>query len=202
MSFVQSDAHTEPNNESDIIALDIASEAKKVGFFRWENVSKHPGPYTLHRSSSPNYDEDVGDSSQRVDDKGIAFLHKYKIGHVICLNSDELSSFKIGTELANAKPRIEFTRVPVKDFHSPTLVDMENGYQAYLAKKTATLVWCGYGHGRTGTMITALQYKIEKAKGKTVDFKDADYKANYVEQYHGGVSTGQYETLNKLQGKK
>lgn len=107
-----------------------------------------------------------------------------------------MTSYAIGHELANAKPRIEFTHIPVEDYHSPTLDQMEQGYKAYTSFKKDTLVWCGFGHGRTGTMITALQYKNEKGK---VKLSHADYRTNHVEQTHEGKTTGQYETLDKLQ---
>ncbi|QSZ30434.1 hypothetical protein DSL72_004957 [Monilinia vaccinii-corymbosi] len=188
----------EVETESNVIIQDVASDAKKIGFLRWEKVTKHPGPYSLQRSSSPNYDGKQ-DKSQRITAAGIAFLQKQIILHVICLNSDAMSSYEIGHELANASPRIAFTHIPVQDYHSPTLQEMEKGYQAYVGAKKNTLVWCGYGWGRTGTMITALQYKIEKAKGKVVKLSHSDYLSNHVEQYHQGVSTGQYETLDALQ---
>ncbi|KAF7912706.1 uncharacterized protein EAF01_001727 [Botrytis porri] len=194
--------NAEARKKSNATAQDIASEAEKVGFHRWKCVTAYPGPYTLYRSSSPNYVSPPGDPSQSIDAKGIAFLHKQNIGHVICLNNDEPSCLKIEAELTNAHPRIIYTHLPVTDYTPPSLDQMETAYQEYLNAKVPTLVHCGYGHGRTGTMITALQYKIEKAKGKKLDFKDADYARNNVEKTHYGRSTGQYEMLNLLQGKK
>ncbi|TEY84014.1 hypothetical protein BOTCAL_0023g00350 [Botryotinia calthae] len=178
-------AYTESND----ITQDIASEAEKVGFHCWKSITAYP-------VSPP------GDPSQFINAKGIAFLHKHNIGHVICLNNDEPSSFKIEAELANANPRIVYTHLPVTDYTPPSLDQMETAYQKYLEAKVPTLVHCGYGHGRTGTMITALQYKIEKAKGKTPNFKNADYAKNNVEKTRYGRSTGQYEMLNLLQGKE
>ncbi|KAF7895062.1 hypothetical protein EAF00_006876 [Botryotinia globosa] len=194
--------NTKAYRESDVIAQDIGSEAEEAGFHRWKPVTGYPGPYTLYRSSSPNYVSPPGDPSQFINAKGIAFLHKHNIGHVICLNGDEPSCLKIEAELANADPRIIYTHLPVADYTPPSLDQMETAYREYLNAKVPTLVHCGYGHGRTGTMITALQYKIEKAKGKTPDFRIADYAKNNVEKTHYGRSTGQYEMLNLLQGKK
>ncbi|KAI9644766.1 hypothetical protein NHQ30_006793 [Ciborinia camelliae] len=181
-----------PDTEAETKNMGITSDVQE------HTESDRPGPYTLQRSSSPNYDGKV-DKSQHITAAGIAFLQKQKIGHVICLNSDVMSSHAIGHEFANANPKIAFTHIPVEDYHSPTLGEMERGYQAYVAAKKDTLVWCGYGFGRTGMMITALQYKIQKAKGKTVKLTHADYSSNHVEQYHQGLSTGQYETLDALQ---
>ncbi|CCD56325.1 predicted protein [Botrytis cinerea T4] len=79
--------------ESNVITQNIASEAEKVGFHRWKSVTAYPGPYTLHRSSSPNYISLPDDPSQFINAKGIAFLQKHNIRHVVCLNNDEPSSF-------------------------------------------------------------------------------------------------------------
>ncbi|ESZ96451.1 protein-tyrosine phosphatase [Sclerotinia borealis F-4128] len=192
------DSAIQPDTNSDISTLDLASDARKAGFLRYEKVTLHPGLYTLQRSSSPNYDG-THDSSQHITASGINFLHSQGIGHIICLNSDELSSYSISHLLGNAKPRIAFTHIPVADYHSPSLKEMQKGYKAYTDVKKDTLVWCGYGWGRTGTMITALQWYIERAKGKVVRLGHNDYANNHVEQFHQGVSTGQYETLDELQ---
>ncbi|TGO59101.1 hypothetical protein BCON_0048g00270 [Botryotinia convoluta] len=136
---IDAEAHT----ESDVIAQDIASEAEKVGLHRWKSVTTYPGPYTLCRSSSPNYVSPAGDPSQFIDAKGIAFLQKHNIGHVICLNSDEPSCLKIEAELTNANPRIIYTHLPVTDYSPPSLDQMETAYQEYLKAKVPTLVHCG-----------------------------------------------------------
>ncbi|RAL63842.1 hypothetical protein DID88_003485 [Monilinia fructigena] len=189
-------SNAEVNAESEAINLTAAKDIKKSGFSQWETVTRYAGSNKLYRSSSPNYDEKKGDKSQYILKADIDFLHKQNIGNIICLNSDTMTSYAIGHELGNAKPKIEFTHIPVEDYHSPTLDRIAEGYKAYTPFKKDTLVWCGFGYGRIGTMITALQYKNEKGK---VKLPHTDYYNNYVEPTHQGVSTGQFETLDKLQ---
>lgn len=169
-----------------------------AGFQRYQNVTNHNPPYKLLRSSSPNYNGS-DDKSQHFNADSIPFLHQEDIGHIICLNSDVNSSNVIERALKAANPVIEFTHLAVTDFTAPTLAQLRLGYSQYAKFKKPTLVWCGYGHGRTGTMITALQWQIENARGTHPTFTHAQYTANYVEQDHNGKSTGQFEVLDRLQ---
>lgn len=175
----------------------MSIKAIEGGFERWYEVPGYNPPYKLHRSSSPNYDED--DATQHFNAKSIPFLHQEGIGHVICLNSDARSSNTIRSQLSAANPAINFTHLSVIDFTAPTIEQLKLGYSEYTKIKKPTLVWCGYGHGRTGTMITALQWQIENARGTNPKFTHAQYVDNKVEQKHNGKSTGQFEVLDKLQ---
>ncbi|KAI0545482.1 hypothetical protein F4679DRAFT_561093 [Xylaria curta] len=169
--------------------------ADDAGFYRFSWVTAHmPKDDKLARSSAPHYNGE--DSSQMLDDKSIQFLQQEKIEHVISLNS-EANNSAISKKLKDNK--IAYTPLPVKDFTAPTEDQLKTGKEAYRKHRKGTLVWCGYGHGRTGTMITALQIYEEKDKPNPAKLSHADYEANYVEEKHGNQSTGQFEVLDKLQ---
>lgn len=81
----------------------------------------------------------------------------------------------------------------MRDYAAPTLEQLAEGNASYRKHRGGTLVWCGYGHGRTGTMITALQIYAEQDNGENKqDVSRDDYRMNRVE------SAGQYDILDKL----
>ncbi|KAI0379299.1 hypothetical protein F5Y04DRAFT_131959 [Hypomontagnella monticulosa] len=167
-----------------------------AGFYRFEWVKGHiPDSDRLARSSAPYYNGE--DADQRLTDTSIKFLKENKIEHVISLNS-----FADDEDITNklVSNGIVYTPLPVEDFHAPTLDDLSTGNKEYRKHRAGTLTWCGYGHGRTGTMVTGLQIYAEKDKANPQRITEAEYKKNHVEQKHNGVSTGQFEVLNKLQG--
>ncbi|KAI0248926.1 hypothetical protein BJV78DRAFT_737788 [Lactifluus subvellereus] len=121
-------------------------------FRRFEWVITESG--WLARASAPNYDDTATadpDSTQNMDDNAVQFL------------------------VANGN-NISYTHLSVVDFQAPTLDDLDQAQQAYTSHISGrTLVYCGYGHGRTGTVITALQLYMGR------DRTHADYYANHVE---------------------
>lgn len=170
--------------------------ADAAGFHRFEQVSGHiPSTDKLYRSSAPYYVDQ--DSDQRLTDASISFLRSKSITHVISLNS-QADNADIKKKLQDAG--IAYTPRPVEDFHAPTREDLRVGAQEFRKHRTGTLVWCGYGHGRTGTMINGLQIYAEQDKAQPARLSHADYEKNHVEQYHNGKSTGQFEVLDQLQG--
>ena len=143
-------------------------------FRRFEWVITENG--WLARSSAPNYDDNASsdpDATQNMDDAAVQFLVDYGITHVISMNGYELSA----TEQRRLSDRnIAYTHLPVTDFHAPTLNQLDQAQQAYTSHISGrTLVYCGYGHGRTGTVITALQLYMGRPR------THADYYANHVE---------------------
>jgi protein-tyrosine phosphatase len=152
----------------------------------------------LARSSAPHYDNK--DSDQKLTNESLKFLKENKIEHVISLNS-QANNEDIKKTLKNNN--IAYTPLPVEDFHAPTLSDLEKGNTEYRKHRAGTLIWCGYGYGRTGTVVTGLQIYAEKEKAeedrKTVSYDD--YKKNHGEEKNReGKSTGQFEVLDKLKG--
>lgn len=170
--------------------------ADDAGFHRFRWVKDHmPKDDKLARSSAPHYS--TADSDQKLTDDSIRFLKDNKIEHVISLNSQADSNDDLKTKLKNND--IAYTPLPVKDFHAPTSNELSKGNTEYRKHRNGTLVWCGYGHGRTGTMVTALQIYAEKDKSSPEKLSHDDYKKNNVEQKHQGTSTGQFEVLDELQ---
>ncbi|KAI1408904.1 hypothetical protein F5Y13DRAFT_193942 [Hypoxylon sp. FL1857] len=166
-----------------------------AGFYRFEWVKGHiPTNDKLARSSAPYYNGN--DSDQRLTDTSINFLKENKIEHVISLNS-LANNADITQKLTSNN--IAYTPLPVQDFHAPTLNDLSKGNQEYRKHRAGTLVWCGYGYGRTGTMVTGLQIYAEKDKPTPAHISHDEYERNHVEPTHGGVSTGQFEVLDQLQ---
>lgn len=190
---------------------DTMTDADTAGFYRLQTVNPLPGfkpfDYKILRSSSPNYNPKDNpknpDATQHFNSHSIPYLQQERIGHIICLNGDDGSCKTIKQQLDAASPVIQFTRLSVQDFHAPILGQLKEGYRRYVEVKKPTLVWCGYGQGRTGTMITALEWQIEKARGTNPKISHQQYKDNGVEQYaSNGQSTGQVEVLDDLQAGK
>lgn len=167
-------------------------------FERWSQVSGHiPPADRLFRSSSPNYTS--VEDGHSLTDKGIEILKANKIEHVISLNSKAVSNTAIKAKLD--KSGIAYTPLPVPDFSAPTAEQLATGNTNYRKHRKGTLVWCGYGYGRTGTMITGLQIYAEKDNTSPKKLTHTDYKNNHVEERNPitNKSTGQFEVLDKLQ---
>ncbi len=167
------------------------SNPDDAGFYRFEWVKGHiPDSDKLARSSAPYYNS--SDSDQKLTDASISFLKASKIEHVISLNS-QANSKDISDKLKNNS--IAYTPLPVEDFKSPTLSDLSTGNTQYRKHRAGTLVWCGYGHGRTGTMVTGLQIYAEKDKAQPQQLSHDDYEKNHVE------TPDQMKVLDELQSK-
>lgn len=169
-----------------------AATAKKAGFDNWEKVSAYiPDTDKLFRSGAPHYGETHIHDGHRLDNTAIDFLKASGIKHVISLNSRAKSDTEIKRALDEAK--IAYTPLPVKDFDPPNSDQFLSGNEAYKKHRDGTLVWCGAGFGRTGTMITALQIYAIKDGNLAVRLGRKDYDKNHVER------DGQREALDKLQ---
>ncbi|KAI0528344.1 hypothetical protein GGR58DRAFT_509588 [Xylaria digitata] len=180
---------------SNLTVDSFVTPADKAGFHQFEWVKDHiPSSDRLARSSAPNYQG--SDSDQRLTDDSITFLKDNKIEHVISLNS-KANNDTIKKKLKDNN--IEYTPLPVTDFTAPTLAQLKKGNDEYKKHRCGTLVWCGYGHGRTGTMVSALQIYSEQERDHPTALSVTDYKKNHVEKMHNGKSTGQYEVLDNLQ---
>ncbi|KAB8226793.1 protein-tyrosine phosphatase family protein [Aspergillus alliaceus] len=135
------------------------------GFDRFEWVKDN----RLARSNAPYYQSK--DSDQRIDNKAVNFLKQKGIQTIISLNSRSLSSAEKKLLEQN---KITYHHVPVEDYQAPTLDDLA-AIWAYYQNGGCTVVWCGYGWGRTGTAISAIQLY----SGESLNHDD--YKANHVE---------------------
>lgn len=165
--------------------------AEKGGLYRFEFVVDYMSPGDgLARSSAPNYQGE--DSDQKITPDTIAAFRLYNVTHVISANH-EANDETIKKALADAG--IDYTPLPVPDFEAATAQDFQRGWDAFVQHRSTgnTLVWCGYGHGRTGTMITALQIHAEHERGEMHTWTHQDYVRNHVE------TAEQEARLNQLQ---
>ncbi|KJZ68267.1 hypothetical protein HIM_12345 [Hirsutella minnesotensis 3608] len=122
--------------------------------------------------------------------QSVAFLKSQGITHVIGVNSDAENE-EIRSRLRQGG--IDYTVLVVADLTSPTVGQLRQAYDAFRRHKTGTLVWCGYGHGRTGTAVSAIQILSETGRGSGYKFTDEDFNKNHVE------TETQLKTLRALQ---
>ncbi|PUU75897.1 hypothetical protein B9Z19DRAFT_1130589 [Tuber borchii] len=137
-------------------------------------------PGRLARSSAPYYDGEDADES--INDGSIEFLNNYKIKNIISLNSVELSPRQQGRLRAAG---ISYSHIKAVECTAVTQEQFDQIWKAY-DKAGATIVYCGYGDGRTGMAISAIQL----FQGRALD--DQDYRENGVQ------SLSQLAALNAL----
>lgn len=102
-------------------------------------------PRRLARSSAPHYT----DESQNMSDDAIQYLVDHGITNVTSLNQVPLTNDVIERLRERG---ITYLHLPVEDFTAPTIDQLCKAHASYVSAQT-TLVYCGYGHGRTGTVI-------------------------------------------------
>lgn len=160
------------------------------GFKRFEWVTSHLAPGDkLARSSVPHYS--CGDGDQALTDDSIQFLKKKGVVHVISMNSCAYSWAIASMLKANG---IAYTPLPLEDYETSRIHHLNDGIQAFRAHRSgATLIWCGYGHGRTGVMVSAIQIARESEKPEPTDLTLTDYRFNNIE------TSAQIALLNRLQ---
>lgn len=142
-------------------------------------------PTRIFRSSAPNYewDEDSADSDKTQDfwdpKKAFPFLRENNIDTIISFNNypyDQKALDLLATP-KDDKPAIEYFHFGVKDMGATKPETLREVIEKIKGKKQV-LIHCGYGHGRTGTMVSALQ--LYCTKGKYPEEKDWE-KVNHVE---------------------
>lgn len=111
----------------------------------------------LYRASAPNYDEDLDpedpDRTQRLTKSATKFLVDHDIKGIISFNEYR---YKTEEEEMLSDNNIAYLHLSVEDRHAPTRGQLDRAIEFYRSHKS-TLIHCGYGHGRTGTGVTALQ---------------------------------------------
>jgi protein tyrosine phosphatase len=140
-------------------------------------------PGRLARSSAPHYNGH--DEDQNMDQEAVDFLVGQEITNVISFNGYPLSR----EEIDRLKSRgISYHHIALPDYTAPTLAQLETLRSCYTAGGP-TLIYCGFGQGRTGTAISALQLYDGRSMVET------DYKDNGVE------TPDQIKVLNDLKNK-
>ena len=127
------------------------SDAKReLAFVRFQWVL----PGTLARSGQPNYTGTDADHTVRPFD--VTFLQLNKIVCVVSANSRDMSGE--GKDRL-AKAGIHFHHARMEDFGAPTpaqLHEVANLIERHRTREQnpgASLVYCGFGEGRTGTYV-------------------------------------------------
>ncbi|KAL6305687.1 hypothetical protein BKA93DRAFT_824798 [Sparassis latifolia] len=150
----------------------------KAEWERWEQVTKYITPgHKLYRASAPNYNEGEGDRSQKLTATAVKFLTDRGVDSIISFNQ---YPYKDDEKKLLDAAKISYLHLPVKDFTAPTLAQLKSAIIFFTGpKQHATLVHCGYGHGRTGTGVTALQLNATKG----VNPPESEWKSqNHVEK--------------------
>jgi len=140
-------------------------------------------PDRLARSSAPYYDGE--DADEAINETSIEFLHNHGIRNIISLNSVELS-LRQRDRLRAA--RISYTHIKAVECTAVTQEQFDQIWNAY-DKAGVTTVYCGYGDGRTGMAISAIQLFQGQA------LNDNDYRGNGVQ------CPAQLAALNALSGR-
>lgn len=108
----------------------------------------------LFRASAPHYDG--ADSTQRLTQESVDFLTSHQINRIISFNEYKYTEAEL--KLLDGSPGIAYLHLPIIDFGAPTLEQLLRAIEFYKKEPLAsTIVHCGFGWGRTGTGITALQ---------------------------------------------
>jgi len=126
-------------------------------------------PGRLARSSAPYYDGE--DADEAINETSIEFLHNHGIKNIISLNSVELS-LRQRDRLRAA--RISYSHIKAVECTAVTQEQFDQIWNAY-EKAGVTIVYCGYGDGRTGMAISAIQLFQGRA------LNDNDYRGNGVQ---------------------
>ena len=126
-------------------------------------------PDCLARSSAPYYDSE--DADQSMNETSIEFLDHYRIRNIISLNSVELSP-RERARLRDAE--IAYSHIKATEYTAVTQEQFDQIWDAYNGSG-ATIVYCGYGDGRTGMAISAIQL----FQGHVLD--DKHYRENGVQ---------------------
>ncbi|CUS10125.1 unnamed protein product [Tuber aestivum] len=137
-------------------------------------------PDRLARSSAPYYDGE--DSDESINETSIEFLANHGIQNIISMNSVEISARERGKLRAAG---ISYSHIRALEFTAPTQEQFDQIWNAY-EEAGVTVVYCGYGDGRTGMAISAIQL----FEGRVLT--DLDYRANGVQ------CPSQIEALNVL----
>ncbi|PUU75888.1 hypothetical protein B9Z19DRAFT_1130580 [Tuber borchii] len=137
-------------------------------------------PGRLARSSAPYYNGE--DADENINETSIEFLNGYRIKNIISLNSVELPPRPRGWLRAAG---ISYSHIKAVECAAVTQDQFDQIRNAY-DKAGATIIYCGYGDGRTGMAISAIQL----FQGRALD--DNDYRENGVQ------SPSQIAALNAL----
>lgn len=174
------------------LPVGFADEALASGFGRFSQMTDSLHNIDrLFRSSAPFYKN--RDSDQLLTPRSIDFLRKRRIQLVISLNS-EANNPRIASALQDAG--IQYLPLPIVDYSTSTKEHLDMAFERQkelLPRGSGILVWCGYGHGRTGTMISALQIRAQREMPWSKILTMTDFKINKVETFAQKMFLNRYQ---------
>jgi hypothetical protein len=154
----------------------VKDKTNQTMFSNWAWVEANK----LARSSAPYYDGH-DDASQRITPEVAEYLDAKLITLIVSLNHIRLGGAQINMLGARG---IIYHHISVPDFQAPDVNDLIQA-SPWMEGRT-TLVWCGYGQGRTGTMVTAWEI-LTGRKDKVTAIRESTAEKN-----------NQEDVLNKL----
>lgn len=104
----------------------------------------------VYRSAAPCYELDKHDAVQIVRPETIAFLKARRFRNIVSLNERPVHP---ESRKQLTKAGILHKHLPVRDFQPLSMKQMQEGVA--ITNSGKTLIHCGYGQGRTGTMVGA-----------------------------------------------
>ncbi|KAI5859744.1 hypothetical protein GGS23DRAFT_584244 [Durotheca rogersii] len=131
-----------------------------------------PAPYDSlisARSSASHYLSDNHD--ENIDEEAVQYLVKQSITSIISFNN---YSLPVGATNRLKSQGITYDHIPVSEFYAPTLEQLNQLQDTYRSQKV-TLISGGFGYGRVGTAISALQLFAGRARS------DGDFRTNNVD---------------------
>jgi len=136
---------------ADYEGIVTVNKAEDHGWLRWKKVTEYllPGR-TIYRASCPNYG-----ASRELTQKAVDWLKQNEVNSIISFNSVPYNQAEL--DRLNAAG-ISYRHYETEDWTSPSIKDLKEAAAFHESFPTAvTLVHCGYGHGRTGTGVSAIQ---------------------------------------------
>lgn len=130
-------------------------------WLRWEEVTtlNFPG-HKLYRASCPNYYKGKGDKSQNLTPRAVKFLVDEGINGIISFNENK---YDAAEQKRLKAANIRYCWLPVIDYNAQTMDQLKTALKFHRDTPGAvTLVHCGFGWGRTGVGVTALQLVVGK----------------------------------------
>lgn len=151
----------------------------------------------LFRASAPNYTS--GDSSQNLTQTAANFLRSRGITRIISFNAVRYTQAEINRATAAG---IFYLHLPVVDYGAPTLVQLQRAFDFFSnAPNASTLVHCGFGHGRTGTGVTAIQLYSTRGVSpaestwRTVNHVEMDVQIQVLQRLRDGLRSQVHDEL-------
>ncbi|KAI0933040.1 hypothetical protein AcW1_000019 [Taiwanofungus camphoratus] len=122
----------------------------------FERVSQHTADHIIYRSSAPGYNG--RDEIQTLTADAVHFLVEREITGIVSFNAFPYAD---AAQRLLTDSGISYLHLPVRDFAAASANDLKRAYDFVAGRKT-TLIHCGYGHGRTGTGVTAVQLHLTR----------------------------------------